>query len=190
MTKKLADIQWRPPTIKTKRLVLRGWEPSDVEAVYEYASDPAVAEFMAWDRHSSLADARFFLDQITAPQYVDQELSYAICLQCEPDRAIGGVGLSWNPKSEGVLELGYVLHQKHWGEGLMVEACSQLIPLAWEETIASRIFAPVMAENAKSRRLAEKLGMHLDGVLRSHIERRGLRRDMAIYSLLRDELVR
>ena len=38
----LSDLAWRPPRIETQRLLLRGWDPTDVETVFAYASDPEV----------------------------------------------------------------------------------------------------------------------------------------------------
>ncbi len=167
--------------------MLRGWEPSDRDAVYAYASDPLVTEHMDWDRHTSASDATTFLDEIVAPKYEKKTLTYALGLKEAPERAIGGVEVVWNPEAEKVLELGYVLHKEFWGQGLMEEACLCLLSVAWTRTQAARIFAPIMTGNWRSRRLAEKLDLHLDGILRSHISRRGERRDVAIYSQLRGE---
>jgi len=54
-------------------------------------------------------------------------------------------------------------------------------------TAVERIHAPILAENARSRRAAEKMGLTLDGVLRSALELRGRRWDETIYSILRTE---
>ncbi len=57
-----------------------------------------------------------------------------------------------------------------------------------ETTFRPPRIAPVFAPNIKSRRVAEKMGMKLDGVLRSGRSLRGQRWDEAIYSVLRDEV--
>lgn len=52
----------------------------------------------------------------------------------------------------------------------------------------ARIYAPIFAENVKSRRAAEKMGLRFEGILRSSIEYRGIRRDEAMYAILRTDL--
>ena len=180
----LSDVRWRPPRLETARLLLRGWEPTDVEAVFAYASDPEVTPFMSWDRHRSPADSWAFLDGFVAPHYAGEELDYCICLRGDP-AAIGGLGIYRRP--HGTMELGYVLRRDAWGNGFVPEAGRRLIRHAFETTDVARIYAPIDARNAKSRRAAEKMGLALEGVLRSAVEYRGQRSDVAIYSILRDD---
>jgi ribosomal-protein-alanine N-acetyltransferase len=182
----LSDVTWRPPRLETDRLLLRGWEPTDVEAVYAYASDPEVTPFMAWDRHRALADSQTFLDVWVAEQYAGQELDYCMCLRSDPADALGGIGLYWRSRPHGTMELGYVLRRSAWGNGFVPEAGRRLIRHAFETTEVARIFAPIFAQNTKSRRAAEKMGLEFEGVMRSAALHRGLRWDEAIYAILRD----
>ena len=57
-------------------------------------------------------------------------------------------------------------------------------------TDVERIFAPILAENTRSRRLAEKVGFTLDGVMRSALVFHSRRSDEAVYSILRSEWMR
>ena len=68
------------------------------------------------------------------------------------------------------------------------EAGRALIAHAFATTEVERIYAPIFAPNTQSRRTAEKLGLRLDGVLRSQLSLGGQRWDEAIYSVLRGEL--
>jgi ribosomal-protein-alanine N-acetyltransferase len=181
----LIDIAWRPPRLETERLLLRGWEPDDVDSVFAYASDPEVTRFMAWDQHRSIEDSRAFLDLLVAEQYGRHELDYCICRKSDPGTAIGGLGLYWRTPPPGTMELGYVLRRSAWGNGFAPEAGRRVIRHAFETTSAERIFAPIFAENAKSRRAAEKMGLAFEGVLRSAAVYRGRRWDQAIYAILR-----
>ncbi|MEO6602570.1 MAG: GNAT family protein [Polyangiaceae bacterium] len=185
---RLVDVAWRPPPIETERLLLRGREPEDAEAIFRYASDPEVTPYMAWEPSRSLADVWDFLDGLTAHNYEQEELDYAIALRSTPRLLIGGVGVSWHPRKHRVMELGYVLAKEHWGQGLMPEAARALIEYAFRTTPVERIYAPVFAQNAKSRRAAEKIGLRFEGVLRSSVEFRGERRDEAVYAIVRGDL--
>lgn len=181
----LADVAWRPPLIETERLVLRGREPSDVAETFRYASDPEVTPYMAWDRHVTLEDSWHYLNELVAENYRARELDYALALRSDPDTLIGGVGVFTSRPDHGVMELGYVLAREHWGHGYMPEALRALVRFTFATTGTQRIFAPIFAENDKSRRCAVKSGLHFEGVLRSSIEYRGVRRDEAIYAITR-----
>lgn len=183
----LARVSFRPPRLVTSRLVLRGYEETDAPHIFRYGSDPETTQFMFWDTSRSVADSREFLNGMIASHYQRGELDYAITLPGD-DRPIGGISAYWNPRDQRVMELGYILRKDHWGNGFVVEAGRALMAHAFEATDVERIFAPVFAPNQKSRRAAEKMGMQLDGVLRSKKVMRGQRWDEAIYSMLRGEL--
>jgi ribosomal-protein-alanine N-acetyltransferase len=184
----LADVAWRPAPLETDRLLLRGWEPSDADAVFAYASDPEVTPYMAWDPHRSRADAVAFLDEFVAERYAEQELDYCICVRTDPATAIGGLGVYWHSRPHRTMQLGYVLRRDAWGAGFVPEAGRRLIRHAFDTTDAARIFAPIFAPNGRSRRAAEKMGLAFEGVLRGAVEYRGRRWDEAIYAIVRDDL--
>ena len=184
---RLSTVPWRPPVLRTDRLVLRGYEPADAAAIFDYASDAETTRYMAWDRHQSIEDARMFLNGMVAGNYLAHRLDYAICLVDQPSRAIGGVGVYSQSGPHRVMELGYILARPHWGQGLGPEAVRQLLAQAFDTTDVERMYAPIFAENTRSRRLAEKVGLTLEGVFRSALAFRGRRWDEAIYSILRDD---
>jgi len=183
----LGEVAFRPPRLETRRLVLRGWEPADATAIFSYASDPEVARYVSWERHVSPRDAQTFLDRQVAAAYEREELDYAIAERHAPERAIGGIGLRWRWRDDLVMELGYVLARRHWGKGLMPEAGRELIDHAFSTTPVERIFAPIFTENVKSWRAAAKMGLRLEGVLRSSLKLRGRRWDQAIYAVVRSD---
>jgi ribosomal-protein-alanine N-acetyltransferase len=181
----LSDVPWRPPVIETERLVLRGYEPTDAPGILRYASDPEVTPFMAWDPCRNLDDVNGFLNGAVAPHYEACELDYALALRTAPDAIIGGLGACWDSRAQRVIHLGYILAKEHWGKGYMPEAVRALVRHAFETTDVQRIFAPIFAENVKSRRAAEKAGLSFEGVLRSNVEHQGRRWDQAIYAVVR-----
>ncbi|HEX3773595.1 MAG TPA: GNAT family N-acetyltransferase [Polyangiaceae bacterium] len=184
----LNEVSWRPPRLETERLVLRGYESSDANAIYAYASDPDVTRYMSFDCSRQIDDIHVFLNQRVATQYQAEELSYAITLREAPEIQIGGIGLSWRPRIHRVMELGYILAKPHWGNGYVPEAARALMRHAFRHTDVARIFAPIFADNAKSRRVAEKMGLKFEGIQRSALEYRGRRWDEAFYAMLRGEL--
>ena len=73
--------------IKTKRLILRPWEETDAENLYEYAKDPAVGPIAGWPVHTSVENSRDIIRDV-----LSAEGTFAVCLK-EDNRAIGSVGL-------------------------------------------------------------------------------------------------
>ena len=183
----LRDVAFRPPTLVTSRLILRGLEPEDETAIFPYASDPQVTAFMLWDTHRSIEDTRMFLHEFIAANYRMGVLDYALCLREQPGRVIGSMGIYLRSTQHQTAEIGYILSNQHWGKGLVPEAGRKLIDHVFRTTQVHRISAPIFAENTKSRHAASKMGMTLDGVLRESLLIRGVRRDEAVYSILRTE---
>lgn len=83
----------------TERLILRPWEESDAESLYEYAKDPEVGPIAGWPPHISVENSRDIIKTVLA---VDE--TYAICKK-EDQKAIGsigcGVGILKEMKSPG-----------------------------------------------------------------------------------------
>ena len=46
-------------TLKTKRLILRRWEDSDAESLFEYAKDPDVGPIAGWPAHQSIKATKY-----------------------------------------------------------------------------------------------------------------------------------
>lgn len=181
----LASVSWRPAVLTTERLLLRGYEPADAQAISLYATDPETTRYMAWDRHRSMDETHAFLNALVAPNYRTKQLDYAICLKGAPERVIGGVGVYFRSPQHARYEMGYILARSHWGKGLVPEAGRRLLDFLFANTAAERVETPILAPNARSRRAAEKMGQHLDGILRSALLIRGQRWDEALYSRVR-----
>jgi ribosomal-protein-alanine N-acetyltransferase len=91
-------------------------------------------------------------------------------------------------QQEGRCELGYWMARDSRGCGLATRAVRLLSGWAFENLSVDRIEIHAEPENVASRRVAERAGFTFEGVLRSYLVNKGLRRDAASYSLLRGEL--
>ena len=77
---------------------------------------------------------------------------------------------------------------KLWNKGLMTEALRVTIDTAFSlERPLNRLFVKIDTRNGASIRIAEKLGLRSEGVLRQNRFHKGVFVDDAIYSLLREE---
>jgi RimJ/RimL family protein N-acetyltransferase len=73
------------------------------------------------------------------------------------DSFLGRCGLKYWPQFDET-ELGWVLRRDAWGEGYATEAASACIEWAFSELDLSYLTAMINADNARSVRVAERLG--------------------------------
>lgn len=83
-------------------------------------------------------------------------------------------------------ELGYYLSEEYWGRGIMTDAVRQLCEKLFAETDIIRIFAEPFSYNTGSRRVLEKAGFRLEGILKNNAYKNGKVLDMALYAYTRD----
>lgn len=141
----------------TERLILRPWEETDAESLYEYARDPAVGPMAGWPVHKSVEDSREIIRNV-----LSAEETYAVCLR-EDNRAIGSVGLippaqSHTEVRPGEVEVGYWIGVPFWGRGYIPEAVRELQRHAFEDLNCSAMWCGYDEGNEKSKRCQEKCG--------------------------------
>ena len=84
-------------------------------------------------------------------------------------------------------ELGYWLAQPYWGQGVMTQVVNRVCQEAFGRFDIVRIYAEPFAHNAGSRRVLEKAGFSLEGVMRDGAVKNGRILSYCMYSLLRRE---
>ena len=141
----------------TERLILRPWQESDAERLFEYAKDPEVGPIAGWPVHTSVENS---LDIIRNVLSVDE--TYAVCLK-DDNRAIGSVGLippmqSHTKAAADEIEIGYWLGVPFWGNGYISEAVKRLQQHAFEDLGCNAMWCGYYDGNEKSKRCQEKCG--------------------------------
>ena len=143
--------------LTTDRLILRPWTDADAETLYQYAKDPEVGPIAGWPVHTSVENS---LEIIRTVLSADE--TYAVCLK-DNNVAVGSVGLmigkSSNldlPDTEG--EIGYWIGVPFWGQGLIPEACREIIRRGFEDLGLEKLWCGCFEGNIKSKRAQEKCG--------------------------------
>jgi len=150
--------------IELERVLLRPPTPDDAEMVYRnWGTDAEVAKYMTWRPHASIADTRGFLASTCDKWDQGTEFTWLICLKSNGE-PIGAISLQ---KWEFKALIGYVLSRRYWGRGLMLEAARRVLDIAFADARIFRVGAYCDVQNARSARLLEKVGMTLEGTLRS-----------------------
>lgn len=76
--------------IETDRLILRPWREDDAEALYKYASDPAIGLVAGWPPHTSVENSLEIIRTVfSAPE------TYAVVLK-ETDEPVGCCGIMFS----------------------------------------------------------------------------------------------
>lgn len=140
--------------LQTERLLLRPFMESDAEDLYTYASNPEVGLPAGWEPHTSAEYSKEIIQTVFSSPEI-----YAVCRK-EDARAIGCAGFHRNDiaETEDEYELGYWIGKPYWGQGLIPEACRELLHHAFEDLCMQRIWCGHYEGNSRSRRVQEKLG--------------------------------
>lgn len=143
--------------LQTPRLILRPWQESDAESLYQYASDPKVGPPAGWPPHTSVENSLAIIRSVLcAPQ------TYAV-VDKTTDCAVGSIGLMIGKASaigipDTEAEIGYWIGVPYWGKGLIPEAAKELIRYAFEDLHLEKLWCGYYDGNIKSRRVQEKCG--------------------------------
>ena len=118
--------------IKTKRMILRPWQPDDLQDFYEYASVDGVGQMAGWLPHKNIEESERILNM-----FIRERKTFALEFN---GKVIGSLGIE--EYDEGALpefadkrgrEIGYVLSKEYWGMGLMPEAVNAVIDYLFEQ---------------------------------------------------------
>jgi [ribosomal protein S5]-alanine N-acetyltransferase len=166
------------PVLTTARLRLRPRTVDDAEALFPSLSDAELMHWWSHAPHQMLEQTRASLSRGDPAWRV-----WAIT-RGEDDAAIGYVAVG--QKRPGVSEIGYLLARAQWGQGIAEEALTAVIDQLFAEG-QRRVFADTDPDNVYSRRLLERLGFRLEGVLRAEWETHIGIRDTTLYGLLKED---
>ena len=109
-----------------------------------------------------------------------------ICGVIYQGKLVGTAGFNSINHSLGKAEIGYWLIESVQGLGIMTQVCEHLIDMAFNELDMLKVQLSAAEHNAPSRKVAERLGMSLEGVITRAENLNGRIVDHAIYGLLKN----
>jgi len=172
------------PELRTDRLHLRAFTPSDGSRVEQLAGAREVADTTLTIPHPypNGAGASWIATHGEAWTRASS-LAMAICHSDFHDGLIGAISLAVN-KAHRHGELGYWIGVPWWGLGYATEAARALTAYGFTELGLHRIHGRHFTRNPASGRVLQKLGMRLEGVQRDAFLRWDRFEDVAMYSIL------
>lgn len=144
------------PEVRTARLVLRGWTDADRDPYAALNADPRVREFLGPPMTPEESSSQ--IDRIV--EHWDEHGYGLWCVELD-GTCIGFTGLSTPDFMDGV-EVGWRIAAEHWGRGYATEAARAALSFGFGHAGLDEIVSFTAAQNLRSRRVMEKLGMTRD----------------------------
>lgn len=158
----------------------------DLYDVFEYSSSLKVGPMAGWLPHKTIEDTYLVLQT-----FIKQREMYAIVYK-KTKKVIGSIGVHKDIKRDDptVKMIGYVLNEKYWGQGIMVEVVKRMINQVFTYTNTSLITIYHFPFNKQSKRVIEKCGFKFEGILRQGtVMQNGTVYDDYCYSLSKKEFL-
>ena len=152
-----------PMLVETARLILRRFDPGDLEHLVELDADPEVMRFL----NGGAPTPRDVVRNEILPRFLAHDSRFPICgfwaaISRNTESFIGWFALQLrSDSSPATAELGFRLRRSTWGAGLATEGARALVRAAFVRSEIERICAQTFEENVGSRRVLEKTGLQL-----------------------------
>ena len=168
------------------KIVLRKWLLSDAEALTKILSNGEILNNLrdGLSYPYNKKDAEDYINFIINAEPND---TFAFAIEID-GKVVGNIGAFRQGNiHRRTAELGYYLAEECHGKGIMTSAVKQLCGKLFAETDILRIFAEPFAYNIGSRRVLEKAGFRLEGIMKNNAFKNGKIFDTALYSLIKTD---
>ena len=183
-----ADTSLLQPSLHTARLVLRPFRLSDAGDVRTLAGEWEIADTTLTVPHPYPdGTAELWIATHATGFLAGTQATFAI-EERSTQRLVGAVGLHIEAR-HSLAELGYWIGVPFWGRGFATEAARAVVDFALHTLCVNRIQARHFVRNPASGRVLTKVGMKFEGTLRQSLRKWGRFEDVAVYSILADDVM-
>jgi RimJ/RimL family protein N-acetyltransferase len=179
-------LSWPTTPVAHGPVVLREFSAADLPMVKEMSADPYVPLIGTLPPNASTQEALAYIDRQRGRLAEGIGFSFVIA-EAGTGRGVGGIGLWLSGLDQGRATAGYSVMPSARGLGLAAAALTALTAFAWSIQDLHRIELYIEPWNTGSVRTAERAGFEREGLLRSHQEIGGRRRDMLLYATIRGD---
>lgn len=146
--------------LETKRLIFRRLVIEDLDDLYALYQDPEIRRYYP-DGIRSHEETKEELEWFLNGHPEHPELGLWATVHKESGKFIGRCGLlPW--QIDGKLEVGYLLNNNFWNQGLATEAARGILAYAFDTLNLSRIICLMHPDNIASQNVAKRIGMTLE----------------------------
>lgn len=152
--------------IETARLLIRPWEAADRSAFERFASDVEMMRYISGGRGWDTARIDGWLAR-QARNLAQHNCCMGAAVLKQTGEIIGVGGIQ-PLEQAGVFELGWWIWKDWWNQGLATEMARGFVAYAFHVMKLPCVVAEIDPPNHASVRVAEKLGMHYQGMRNAH----------------------
>ena len=146
------------PKFETERLELRNIELKDTEDMFGIFSNEEVIRYLSWKQHKNLDDTKHVIETI-----LEKKINLWVITLKETGKVIGSISISAK-ENPSIGEVGFMLSQDYWSQGIMKEALKKIIEFGFTQKNFNRVEARCVIENEASARVLEKAGFILQEI--------------------------
>lgn len=148
--------------IRTSRLLLRQWQDSDLGQLIKMNADPKVMEFIGPPLNMDQSKAMMERARVSWKEHGYGRFAVEVL---DSGSTIGFVGLAQtriDAHFSPAVEIGWRLSPEFWGQGYATEGALAVKEFAFEDLGLSEIVSFTSAQNLRSRRVMQKIGLSRD----------------------------
>ncbi|MGX4763125.1 GNAT family N-acetyltransferase [Holzapfeliella sp. JNUCC 72] len=145
--------------LETKQTILRGFELEDSDVLYEWGQNPIYKKRAGYPEVKTRQDAVNL-----CKTYRKSSLTFAI--ESKQTHEVIGVfevnerGVEETSGLDRTKEVGFLVDQRYWGQGIMTEVLSRMLNYLFKELNQLEVWAACYIENEACQHLLEKVGFN------------------------------
>jgi RimJ/RimL family protein N-acetyltransferase len=163
--------------IETERLILRGWQMSNANDLFEFGRSESVTR-AGWKPLGSISESRKCIQGM-----MDSADSWAITRK-ESGKVIGWMILGDIGRYDRYKEIEFIVSEKYQNQGFATEAVRGVLKYAFETLDLLVVAVCHYPGNVQSKRVIEKCGFTYEGTLRKYSRNLS---DSVRYSMLKED---
>jgi len=151
--------------LETKRLILREFLESDIEAMFELDSNPLVHKYLGNKPISTRQQAAEGI-KFVRQQYEERGIGRFAAVEKSSGDCIGWSGLKLNAGKkeslnnlENFIDVGYRFIPRYWGKGYATESSIATLKYGFETKNYDVIFGAAEVGNIASNKVLQKIGL-------------------------------
>jgi len=148
---------------ETQDLLVRDFEVTDVQNIYDLDSDPEIHEFLGKKPMKTIEEARQVINSIRN-QYVKNGTGRWAIIDKKTNEFIGWTGLKYETvlrKEFSYYDLGYRIKKKYWGQGIGTKTATESLKYGFQKLDLEEICAAAETNHVASNKILEKIGLKL-----------------------------
>jgi ribosomal-protein-alanine N-acetyltransferase len=153
-------------SVETERLLLKNYSENDLESIYKLKSEPLIWKYSTMAVSTDINESRKYLFSLLK-NYDDNKYCFQALFLKDTQEYVGEAGILSFYKQDLRAVVGFNLLPEFWKRGYATEITIGLVKFLFEEMKVERIEALVVEENEASRKVLEKSGFIIEGLLRN-----------------------